>query len=982
MEMPPVIVRSFFPKTARLLVSTLLAGTLLLSALPPARAFSQNPATVFINEIHYDNTGTDAGEAIEIAGPAGTDLTGWSIVLYNGSGGAAYTTTPLSGTIPDQQNGFGTVSVSYPSNGIQNGAPDGIALVNAGGQVIQFLSYEGTFTAVGGPADGLISTDIGVSETGNEPLGLSLQLTGSGSVYQDFSWNAPAAASFGQPNSGQNFGALSTPALGVSVTPSSFSEAAGAGAATGTVSRTGSTAADLSVTLTSADTSEATVPASVTIPAGVSSATFSVAAVDDTEADGNQTFTISAAASGYTSGSATITVIDDETVTRIHDIQGASQTSPKVGQTVTNVPGIVTAVRSNGFYLQDPNPDSDDATSEGIFVFTSSAPNASIAVGAAVNVNGTVSEFIPGGASTGNLSTTEITSPTVTVVSTGNPLPAPTVIGIGGRVPPTQVIEDDSFAVFDPASDGIDFYESLEGMLVQVNNAVAVGPTAVFSEGTTGENREIPLLPDGNGSPRTARGGIYITPTDFNPERLIVGDVLNSSVPDLPAANVGDSFPGAIVGVIDYSFGNFKLYTTGAVPPLSPANLAREVAAVAQPEDLSTATFNVENLDIGDGQAKFDSLAAAIVGNLRSPDILSLEEVQDNDGPTDDGVVDASLTLDTLVSAITAAGGPAYQYRVINPVNDQDGGEGGGNIRVVFLFNPNRVSFIDRSAPSGTDLSTTAVSAVNGPTGAELSFSPGRIDPTNPAFNSSRKPLAGEFLFNGHKLFVIGNHFNSKGGDTPLFGSSQPPVLNSEPQRIQQATVVNSFVQSLLAIDPTANVVVLGDLNDFQFSTPLATLQQGGILNDLITGLPENEQYSYVFDGNSQDLDHILVGNTLLPVASLDVVHINSEFADQMSDHEPLLSRLNLPVTPLSVSAISPNRGPAGTQVTITGTGFVPGETTVSFRGGVVVSPVAVNGAGTEITLTVPAGARTGKVLIQTSAGKVTSPGRFFVTRK
>ena len=84
-------------------------------------------AQVFINEFHYDNAGTDTGEAIEVAGPAGTDLTGWTLVLYNGSTGVAYNTTNLSGTIANQQGGFGTIFVTYPTNGIQNGSPDGIA---------------------------------------------------------------------------------------------------------------------------------------------------------------------------------------------------------------------------------------------------------------------------------------------------------------------------------------------------------------------------------------------------------------------------------------------------------------------------------------------------------------------------------------------------------------------------------------------------------------------------------------------------------------------------------------------------------------------------------------------------------------------------------------------------------------------------------------------------------------------------------------
>src|ERR687883_373181 len=218
----------------------------------------------------------------------------------------------------------------------------------------------------------------------------------------------------------------------------------------------------------------------------------------------------------------------------IHDIQGASHISPKNGQTVSNVSGIVTAKRTNGFYMQDPNPDADPATSEGIFVFTSSAPT--VNVGDAVKVNGRVSEFRPGGSTSANLTTTELTLPAITVLSTGNPLPATTVVGTGGRIPPNTVIEDDASGdvetsgVFDPASDGLDFWESLEGMRVQLNSPVAVGPTNAFGEtqvvGDDGANAGL----------RTARGGVLLRPTDANPERLVADDVLVT----LPAMNVGD----------------------------------------------------------------------------------------------------------------------------------------------------------------------------------------------------------------------------------------------------------------------------------------------------------------------------------------------------------------------------------------------------------------------------------------------------------
>ena len=169
--------------------------------------------TVFINEIHYDNTGTDVGEAIEVAGPAGTDLSGWSLVLYNGSNSQPYNTIDLSGTLTDAGSGFGFSAVNFPTNGIQNGAPDGLALVDDSGTVIQFLSYEGSIVAAGGPASGLTSSDIGVSENSGTPIGFSLQLTGTGASFENFAWTADME-SFGDANVGQTFGAPPPPPPG------------------------------------------------------------------------------------------------------------------------------------------------------------------------------------------------------------------------------------------------------------------------------------------------------------------------------------------------------------------------------------------------------------------------------------------------------------------------------------------------------------------------------------------------------------------------------------------------------------------------------------------------------------------------------------------------------------------------------------------------------------------------------------------------
>ena len=178
----------------------------------PPSGGSGGSGLVWINELHYDNAATDAGEGAEVAGPAGTDLTGWSLVAYNGSGGASYATVNLSGTLSDQQGGIGTAW--FAISGLQNGAPDGLALVDPQGAVAEFMSWEGSFTGSDGPANGLTSTDIGVSEDGADPAGGSLQLGGSGSSGVDFTWEAVQANTTGSPNTNQTFTGGGTPGGG------------------------------------------------------------------------------------------------------------------------------------------------------------------------------------------------------------------------------------------------------------------------------------------------------------------------------------------------------------------------------------------------------------------------------------------------------------------------------------------------------------------------------------------------------------------------------------------------------------------------------------------------------------------------------------------------------------------------------------------------------------------------------------------------
>ncbi|EPD57922.1 endonuclease/exonuclease/phosphatase family protein [Streptomyces sp. HGB0020] len=570
---------------------------------------------------------------------------------------------------------------------------------------------------------------------------------------------------------------------------------------------------------------------------------------------------------------------------RIHDIQGSTRTSAYAGQKVTDVPGIVTGVRtygsSRGFWIQDPNPDDDPATSEGVFVFTSSTPK--VAVGDSVTVTGTVSEYVPGGTSSGNQSLTEITKPVITTVSTGNTVPAPTLID-ARSVPSRYTPAGDTAAngsinglTLQPKKYALDYYESLEGMNVRVADTRVVTGTDPYTElWVTVKPHENP----------TRRGGtLYGSYDDQNTGRLQIQSL--GATADFPVANVGDTLTGTTAGPMDYNqYGGYTL-VANEIGALKSGGLQRETTRKQSRSELAVATYNVENLDPADDT--FAQHASAIVNNLKSPDIVSLEEIQDNNGAKDDGTVAADVTVTKLIDAIVAAGGPRYDWRGIDPVNDQDGGEPGGNIRQVFLFNPERVSFTDRA---GGD-STTAVGVTKVHGKARLTASPGRIAPADSAWDNSRKPLAAEFVFHGRTVFVIGNHLNSKGGDQGLTAAYQPPARSSETQRHAQATLVNAFVKDILHVQKNAEVVTLGDMNDFEFSGTTKILEDDGALWSAIKSLPRSERYTYDYQGNQQVLDQILISPSIRRGRGFDYdsVHINSEFHDQISDHDPQVLR-------------------------------------------------------------------------------------------
>ncbi|WP_100401548.1 endonuclease [Bacillus sp. FJAT-42315] len=579
---------------------------------------------------------------------------------------------------------------------------------------------------------------------------------------------------------------------------------------------------------------------------------------------------------------------------QIHDIQGASHKSSFDGQTVENLQGVVTYSfqlgTANYYHIQTPDElaDNDAKTSEGIVLYSGKSAWP-IQVGDLVSVTGKVSEFAIDGFNdrqTTDMKTTQINvrddqGGKVEVVKNNVELPEPIVIDETNL--PTRHIDSDELAKFNPEVDAIDFWESLEGMRVEVGNVKAVAPQEHGDLITVLENRQTNSL----------HGGVLLEKDNQNADRIQFRLEPNKPARDFEVAT-GDKFTGPITGVVGYSFQNYKIYV--GLDKMEAAHekgkaTPEQTKIVKDDKKLTVASYNLENFSNNKQSTtddKAQKLARAIAKDMQSPDVVGVTEVQDNNGQ-DAGDSKADQSYQRLINEIAKAGGPTYKYANIDPVNDQDGGAPGANIRVGFLYNPDRVSLTEGMSQGNA---TTAVGYENG----KLTHNPGRIDPNNSAFNSSRKPLAAQFDFQGENVIVIANHWNSKGGDTPLFGSQQPPVYGSEVQRKQIATVVTNFIKDVKTENPNANIVSLGDFNDFQFSDALK-IHEGEYMTNMINKVETSDRYTYVYQGNSQVLDHILVSNNLEKATEVDILHINADFTDmagRASDHDPVLVQVDL----------------------------------------------------------------------------------------
>lgn len=573
--------------------------------------------------------------------------------------------------------------------------------------------------------------------------------------------------------------------------------------------------------------------------------------------------------------------------------------SPMVGTEVATR-GVVTAVLGNGFFLQDPDGDGDPATSDGLFVFTSSVPL--VAAGDKVLVQGVVTEFRRSG--TVDLTVTELTSPTVKITGTAD-LPSPVAVD----APSDQRLMP-----------GIVYWERLEGMRVAVDSPRVVGPTNTFGEFT------VVARPDAKPRFGYQPTGVMVLrrlpagDVDYNTERLTVDDETRVGGGDNTRIVAGGDEPGQValaagdvlddlIGVVDYQFSLFRLQpetdpelavVSRQGPPAPGANAVRATA----PGELSVVSFNMENaMDAFDDPSKADSpilspaevevkmakLTLAVHEELHCPDVILVQEIENATvltGDADGEVLGTSS--EALIPRLADLGCP---YDAVSREATDD-----RSIEQGLMWRTDRgIQLLSHYLTTEGDGNTPAK-----PDDEHVFDGQGQ-------FSDSREPLVGEFSVDGNPLVVIVNHLASKGGDDPLFGTNQPPIRVSEIQRTLQAEYVREYLDDVVfAANPGINVVVGGDLNDFPFPEPgeamspvtiIASSPTNSLRNVVLT-VPVADRWTYIFQGNAQILDHLMAGGGMRRAfIEADIAHFNARYGTlyeddpnlsaSVSDHDP-----------------------------------------------------------------------------------------------
>ena len=581
---------------------------------------------------------------------------------------------------------------------------------------------------------------------------------------------------------------------------------------------------------------------------------------------------------GATASAAQVTAPKE--VKNIGEVQGESHESPLAGKEVIINNVVVTKTDKTGFYVQDKVSDNNPRTSDAVYV----ASKDKVTSGDLLKVQGTVKEGYmeeysvkPGQTfkkPAGSLTVTQIINATITKLGKAE---LPKALNISEKMP--KDIVDQTPTKYNPETEALDYWESLEGMRVEVTKPKVTGPQY---------KGDIYVLPgDYKGQKLNNIGGVNLRPGVQNTE------VLPVTVGNKFVAKAKDYFNENISGVVTYRNKTYKI-DPSTVPTLQDGGLKREVSKIYPAEDkLTIASYNIENFSANNNghdetpEEKVDKIANSFIKEVHSPDIITLIEVQDNNGGVNDGTVDGVKSGEKLAQRIKSLGGPDYKYTEIAPVDGKDGGKPGANIRVAYLYNPKRVTLIGKEKGGSEE----AARFVNG----HLEKNPARIDPTSVHFEKVRKSLAAEFEFKGERIVVIANHLKSKLGDDAIYGSNQPSVENTKAKRIEEAKILNAFIKEGLRQNPNLKFVLTGDFNDFEFSDSVKTI----VGNELVNLMAEHEQgdrYSYFYRGSNQSLDNILISKNIKDKVVFSPVHINASFMEEhgrASDHDPVVVQID-----------------------------------------------------------------------------------------
>ena len=605
---------------------------------------------------------------------------------------------------------------------------------------------------------------------------------------------------------------------------------------------------------------------------------------------------------------------------KISQVQGKGHLSPYLGDTVT-VRAVVTAKATvdwypggEEFYLQEEEKDwdNDPRTSEGIHLYIDNVI-ADLEVGDLVEVTAEVYEQM----TSSKMSRTQLRNlKSYKVLKNGLTLPGAIPIGPFGRKIPTEHIStytgDNNFKPKLNLKDGLDFWESLEGMRIEISNPTIVGFRGGKESSDPFDKKDhltLYLTPETGGNVSTTRspvGGILPLPEKnrWNPQ--IVAMPSSNLAKDLDterAYNVGEILEGRLVGILQYNKnlfggGEYGFALTDASKSTNYKNLYSAecldgatgvVKLECRPKSqietkwkkLTVAAYNLKNLS-GLEPTRIEETAKMFATNLNCPDIIGLVEVQDDNGLDFSGASSADKMLTHLSESIPCVG-KVYRYLNIDPLTHTEGGQPGGNIRVAILYDSKKVNF----TPRGTQAPFAETIVENG---GELNNNPGRVYPMDDIFRNTRKSIIAKFEFQGEDIYLIVNHFNSKLGDASHWGPVHPVIYGSEKKRAKIAYRLNKFVRLIERRNTKANIIVLGDFNANLNEGPMKILE-GTELFNLLRTLPKDRHYTSNHNGNSQSLDYIFINKVLQKrKPEFDVLHLNSDFMGRLSDHDPVLS--------------------------------------------------------------------------------------------